>query len=425
MEFNFSKLGQALKQRKLSRRTKWIAAILIVAAGVGFFSWRSGNQPIPVEVTELKLQDIEKTVLANGRLEAAIRQEFFTPVNSTLMELNVKAGDRVKKDDVLGRLDSLELARQYKQAMAVLASREAELAKADAVSDELNLKEAEAEYNLAKNHLTRINQLYEAGAVSQEELESAQLQELKSRVRYNEVKIRLEQGAGGKQKASLEAQAELARQEMEQAKERLDMATFIAEFDGVVTSVNAQEGNRVMEGTPLLELCSEEVLEVTANINEIDAGSLEPGQAVRVNCLALPGKEYQGVVYKVGGAAVIQRSNSGELVNVPVTVKLEGETEELKIGYTVDLTINIPGEQNVLAIPVEAIVEKDNGKTVFVVKDGIAHEQQVETRMGNELLDIVISGLEPGDQVIVSPPVNLLPGQKVKDRSGADHDKDK
>lgn len=414
VKLGLTRLGWGAKIKNMSKRSKWITAIvLILAVSIGLFIVKSGNKALPVQVSELKKQDIERTVVSNGRLEAATRQEFFTPVDSTLMELKVKAGDRVKKGDVLGRLDSLELARQYKNTIAVLAAREAELAKADAVSDELNLKQAEAEYNKAQNHFIRINELYKAGAVNIEEQESAQVEEARARVLYNEAKIKMEQGAGGQQKASLRAQVELARQEVDQAKERLDLATFIADFDGVIVTVGAKEGNRVLEGTELLELGSEEVLEVTANVNEIDAGSLEPGQAVKVSCLALPGKEFWGEVYKVGAAAVTQKSNSGEFVNIPVTVKLKGKTGELKIGYTVDLTIKLRSEDNALAIPVEAIVEKDDKKTVFIVKDGIAREQQVKTRMGNELMDIVTSGLKPGDKVIINPPATLKPGQKV------------
>ncbi|MEN6350816.1 MAG: efflux RND transporter periplasmic adaptor subunit [Syntrophomonas sp.] len=427
MKLGLTSLGWGAKIKNMSKRKKWIiAVVLILAVAIGVFAVKSSNQPLPVEVTEIKKQDIERTVVSNGRLEAATRQEFFTPVDSTLMELKVKVGDRVKKGDILGRLDSLELARQYKNAMAILAAREADLAKADAVSDELNLGQAEAEYNKAKNHLDRVNELYKSGAVSLEDQETARVEEARTKVLYNEAKIKMEQRAGGQQKDSLKAQVELARQEVDQAKERLDLATFIADFDGVVTSVGAKQGNRVLEGTQLLELGNEDVLEVTASVNEIDAGSLEPGQAVKINCLALPGKEYKGEVSKVGAAAITQKSNSGDLVNVPVTVKLKGDAKGLKLGYTVDLTISLKEEKQALAIPVEAIMEKDDRKTAFVVKDGVAREQEIKTRMGNELTDIVTSGLKKGDKVVVNPPAALKAGQKVMAKpAGAENDKNK
>ena len=108
MKLGLTKLGTKIKN--MSKLSKWVVAIiLILAVSVGTFMVKSGNKPLPVEVREVKKQDIEKTVVTNGRLEAAIRQEFY-PVDSTLMELKVKVGDR-QKGDILGRLDSLELAR--------------------------------------------------------------------------------------------------------------------------------------------------------------------------------------------------------------------------------------------------------------------------------------------------------------------------
>ncbi len=416
MKLEFKGVGAKWKTKikNMSKKKKWITGIaIIVLIALGIFLSTRGEQPLAVQIMDLKKEDIERTVVSNGRLEAATRQDFFTPVDSTLMELKVKAGDRVKKGDVLGRLDSLELARKYKDALAVLAARQADLAKAEAVSDDLNFKEAEAQYQKAKNHLDRIDQLYKAGAVNIEEHESALAEEAKAKTLYNEAKVKMEQNAGNRDKASLKAQVELAQQEVDQAKERMELATFVAAFDGVVTEVNAKEGNRVLEGTSVMELGNEDVLEVTATVNEIDAGSLEIGQDVKISCLALPGREFHGKVSRVGAAAIIQKSNSGETVNVPVTIQIEGKPGDLKIGYTVDLTISLQKESKVLAIPVEAIMERDGKKSVFLVQNGLAKERQVKTRMGNELKDIVTSGLKAGDKVVINPPSSLKPGQKV------------
>lgn len=402
------------KIKNISTRKKWITGIiLLLLIALGTFMASRGEQPLPVEMATVELEDIERTVVSNGRLEAVARQDFFTPVDSTLMELKVKAGDRVKKGEVLGRLDSLELARKYKNSLALLAAREAELAKAEAVNDELKLKEAEVQYQKANNHLERVEHLYDAGAVNIEEREAAQVEEAKAQALYNEAKIKLEQKAASREKASLKAQVELAQQEVEQAKERLDLATFVAAFDGVVIAVNAKEGNRVLEGSSVMELGSEDMLEVTATVNEIDAGNLEAGQEVRISCLALPGREFHGKVSRVGAAAIIQKNNSGEAVNVPVTIQLHGKTEGLKIGYTVDLTISLRQEKQVMSIPVEAIMERDGKKSVYLVENEVARERKIKSKMGNELKDIVISGLKAGDKVIINPPSSIKAGQKV------------
>ncbi len=400
---------------KIPRWLKWVLVIILVLAVVGgALIVKSKNSPIPVEASKINKQTIERSVFANGRLKAVNEQTFFTPADSTLMELRVQLGDQVKKGDVLGRVDSLELARLYQNAVAVLAGKESELARAQAVNDLLGLKMAEADYNKANNHYTRIEQLFEAGVVNIEEMESARFDLARADNSYQEAKIKADQNASGKQVFSLQSQVELAKQEVAQTQERLEMATFVAQFDGVVTSVGAKQGNRVMEGTELLVIGDDSLLEVTADISEIDAGNLKIGQSVKASSVALPGKTYLGEIARIGGAAVVQKGTNGETINVPVTINLKEGKGELKIGYSVDLTILTAEEKDVIAIPITALIERDGSMIVYVIKDLVLEEREVEIKRGNELFDIVISGVNPDEEVVVNPQPGLKNGQKVK-----------
>ena len=380
----------------------------------GFIAGRgSCGGAVTVTTVTLKKEDIERTVLATGRIEARDKQEFFTPVDSTVMELAVETGDRVQRGQILGRLDTLELGRRYEEARARLADVQAALARAMATSDSLEFERAAAGYEKAQKHLERIEYLYEHGAVTAGELETARVDYAAANAAYREAKIKLEQGAAAKEAASLQAQVELAEQEVAQAEERLNLATFTAEQSGVVLFVGAEKGNRVQEGTRLLVVGSDDNLEVTAGVNEIDAGSLEEGQIVRVTCATLPGKEFRGKVSRVSAAAISQDNNGDNGVSVPVTVQLEDNTGELKLGYTVDLAIITMQKQDVLTVPFEALVDRGGQKAVFVVENGIARERLVETEPGNELNDIVVSGLNKGDRVITNPSPSIHDGLEV------------
>ncbi len=400
---------------RIPKWLKWVLVIFLVfAIAGGALIVKSKNSPIPVEASKINKQTIERNVFANGRLKAVNEQTFFTPVDSTLMELKVKLGDQVKKGDVLGRLDSLELARLYQNAVAILSSKESELAKAQAVNDLLGLKMAEADYNKANNHYTRMEQLFQAGAVNVEEMESARLDLARADNSYQEAKIKANQNASGKQVFSLQSQVELAKQEVAQTKERLDLATFMAQFDGVVTSAEAKQGNRVLEGKEILVIGDDSLLEVTADISEIDAGNLKIGQAVKASSVALPGKTYLGEIARIGGAAVVQKGTNGETINVPVTINLKEGKGELKIGYSVDLTIQTAEEKDVIALPINAIIERNGTKIVYVINNSALEERTVEIKRGNELFDIAISGLNPDEEVVVNPKPDLKNGQKVK-----------
>lgn len=409
-----AKAGVKSKFANIPRWVKWmLVVLLILTLGGGALAYKAKNAPVPVKIIEITRQDVDSTVFASGHLEAVNEQIFFTPVDSTLMELNVKEGDRVKKGDILGRLDTSELARLYQTKAAALSGKEAELANAQAVNDQLDLKVAETEYSTAKNHYSRIETLYQAGAVNTEDFEAARLDLVRAEKSYQQAVVKASQNSSAKQISSLQEQVELARQDMVQARERLDMATFTSQINGVVTFIGAKKGNRVQEGSELLVIGDVKLLEVTADVSEIDAGNLKVGQSVDISCIALPGKTFTGGIARIGGAAVVKQDNSGQTIQVPVTVKIKGSHNELRIGYSVDLTIKTMERKQAVAVPFDTLIERNGRKLVYVVKNSTVEERGIKTRQGNELYDIVLSGLKPGEKVVLNPVPELKNGQKV------------
>lgn len=393
-----------------------VTAVLVAVGSIGAWALAGGDgAATSVKTARIQKQDLERVVFTSGSMEAYNQHTFFSPVESTLMELKVKAGDRVKKGDVLGRLDTLELERRYQEALSNLAGKEADLAKARASDDVQQFNEAEASYNRSKNHYDRVKSLFEAGAVNREELEEAAADMQSKLTRYQEARVKMEQGASQKQVQALLSQAELARQEAAQARERLNLGTLTAGFDGVVVSVSAKEGNRVQEGTEILVLAEDSRLQVSARVNEVDAGELEEGQTVGITSIALPGEHFEGVISRVGSAAITEKSqnSSSGAAKVPVQVALNGDCSRLKFGYSVNLTIKTMTAKDVLTVPCEAIVEDQGHKTVWVLKNGILEKRNIEVKRGNELKDIVLSGLQDGEEVVKNPAANLIEGQKA------------
>ncbi|MEN6325329.1 MAG: efflux transporter periplasmic adaptor subunit, partial [Syntrophomonas sp.] len=116
---------------------------------------------------------------------------------------------------------------------------------------------------------------------------------------------------------------------------------------------------------------------------------------------------------RIGGAAVIQESNNGQTINVPVTIKIKGNNGDLRIGYSVDLAIRTMEEKGVAAVPFDAVIDRNGKKTVYVVKNSVVEARTIKTKRGNELYDIVVSGLKSGEEVVVNPSPGLKNGQKV------------
>lgn len=398
------------------RWLKWALGIgLIILAIVGFVLAKRDGGGIPVQTEVVKKQAIEQSVMASGRLESAEKQEFFTPVDSTLMDIAVEVGDRVTKGQVMGRLDTQELGRLYQQALSRLAGLEADLARAKSTNDQLTLKYNQAAYEKANNKMDRTAYLYREGAITLEDLEQAKVEFTRAEADYQEALVKTQQGVSAKEVASLQSQVDLGRQEVAQAKERLDLATFVAVSDGVVLFVGAEKGNRVLEGTRLLVVGSEKNLEVTANVNEIDAGTLQVGQPVTITCTSLPEQVFKGKVTRVAAVALQENNanNTNNSISVPVTIQLQGATTGLKPGYTVDMNIITMDKKSFLVVPFEALVTKNGEKSVYVVEKGLVKKRKVITEKGNELYDIVKSGLKEGEEIILSPSNSLKEGQRV------------
>jgi len=390
-----------------------LVLLLIVAATIWGVTHGEG-QAMLVKVGKIERQDVKRVVFTNGNLEAENQHTFFSPVESTMMELNIKLGDRVTKGQILGRLDTMELGRLHQQALSNLAGKEADLAKALASNDEQQYRAAEAAYIKDKNHRDRIKTLFDAGACSTEDLEMAESTMQSSLTAYEEALIRKEQGVSAKQIAALQTQVDLANQEVAQTRERLDLSTLTAAFDGVAISVEAKAGNRVQAGSELVVIADDRSLQVIARVNEVDSGELQVGQAVTITCLALPGQTFEGTIVSIGGAAVQESGQNGSAVmKIPVSVQLKGDCSLLKLGYNVNLSIITMEMKDVLLVPIEAVVEDEDQKLVWVLKDGKLEERKIETQRGNELSEIVISGLQEGEEVVKNPSESFVTGQKA------------
>lgn len=189
----------------------------------------------------------------------------------------------------------------------------------------------------------------------------------------------------------------------------------------MVTAVEVALGDYVQPGTRLITIGDTTQLEVTAGVNEADSGRLSPGQKVKVTTAAQPDREYSGILQSVspGAVAATMTTDRGGQIEVPVIVRIEGDTEGLRPGYTVDLSITTVDSDNSLVAPYESIVEMDGRTKVFVIEDGVAKLKEVTIGVETALFTEILSGLTEGEKVVVSPPQGLMDGGRVAELPGA------
>lgn len=412
--------------RKVSRK-KIIAGVLIlgiIVFAAALSTAKTKNQGIPVKTATAEIKPIQDNVFASGRVRLRAKQEFYTFTGTTVMELNVSPGDQVSKGQVLGLLNADELEDDYNEAKASFIATEANLSKAlypreeEVAQERANCRRAEAEYIDAQKNYERKKLLFEQGAISEKEFDDAALDMSVRETAYNialeKLKI-MESGPVGHELTALTAQIEQARYRLEQAENKLNKTVLRAEMDGVVTAVEVALGDYVQPGTRLITIGDTTQLEVTAGVSEADSGKLKPGQKVKVTTAAQPGREYSGILQSVspGAVAAAQTTDRGSQIEVPVIVNIEGDTEGLRPGYTVDLSITTVESENALVAPYESIVEIEGLNKVFVVEDGAAKLREVTIGVDTTLFTEILSGLSEGETVVVSPPDGLTDGGRV------------
>lgn len=295
-------------------------------------------------------------------------------VPGRLAELNVAEGDSVHRGQVLGRLETTPFRDSRAQAEAAL-------------------QQAEALAMNARQHLARAADLWDAGAGPAKDVEDAQAQ-LAAAL------------AGVKTNAAAVSLA-------------LNQATrgeVVASMDAVVSHLYAAVGEPMDgSGKPILEIAQVEILELQGGASPSRAGRLAPGQPAEV-AVSGAGKVEAGVVFAVSPAV----DPASGLVRVRVQVP-NGD-RRLKVGVAAEARVVLQLIPNAVRVPLGALIPTGPGSlepSVNVMSsDGHARRQKVEVGVRDTLYAEILSGLAPGDRVIMGGSYSLPDGTAVQVADG-------
>lgn len=288
-----------------------------------------------------------------GSIQSRVPIEAASRVAARVVEIAVRAGDRVKRSQVIVTLDASELTAQVAQARGQLSAAQGELARAGA--DE-----------------QRFSALFERGSVTASEHDAAE-------AAYR--------GAAGR---AAQAQAAVVA-----ARAALDYATVRAPVDGVVVERLAEPGDMAMPGKPLVRLYDEKALRVELEVPEEQAGSIETATPLEVKVDAT-GAQYHTQVSEIVPAS--DPTSRSFLVRAPLP-----SGQHLQPGMFARATFTI-GSETVLTVPRDAIAEVGQLETVRVVSDGGIQTRMISLGRGFGDRVEVLAGLAPGEQVVLDVP---------------------
>jgi HlyD family secretion protein len=202
--------------------------------------------------------------------------------------------------------------------------------------------------------------------------------------------------------AVLEAQVEAARTNVELAELRLRQAIIEAPIDGKVANILVAAGEQATPGAPAIVLVNEEAYHIEVSVDEIDIDEVAIGQPVEITLDALDNLVVPGQVADIAPTAV---DGGIGVVTYLVTINIDAGEMQLRPGMTANASIVVREVEDVLIVPNWAVrLDRESG-AAFVNRlraDGSVEEVPVEIGLRNEQFSQLVSGLAPGDVVVVT-----------------------
>jgi RND family efflux transporter MFP subunit len=197
------------------------------------------------------------------------------------------------------------------------------------------------------------------------------------------------------------------------ARLQLDEATIKAPFDGLIAELNISEGSTAGPQAPVARVVSKEV-EVAIDVEENRLGQVFEGQNAALRVTTYPGQDFPAVVTSVAPVADTDTHT--------FAVKITPIDEEgvLRSGMYADVSILAEEKQETLLVPRAAVILVNNQETVYVVKENNTVEQrEITTGLVNGSYAEILSGLEPGETVVIAGQPNLVNGAPVEIVTGS------
>ncbi len=454
-----------LKEKK---KAVIISTALIAVIAVGAVSINA-KAAMTVSAYTVDKGVLDSMVEVNGTVESNHEKVFYSELDARIGTIHIKEGDFVKKGDVIISYDPEDLERlealtnlqaqadlgSYNNSMQT-GSRTAGLdgeAKRNLATLDQQIAETQEAITRTQNNLSeRRASLADFGAKLQISLidwadkpDSDEYENLQKMVQTNAyeqqyaddiVQMQEELNTLNVQLANLkEYKAEMtsqkastimglmtegAKEQLEAVKEANELSSnekladyekakegIKADFDGIVTDINAIEGSTVSRGTELLTLKSTNDIVIKSSVNKYDIVNIEEGQPASVK---IKNKDYAGKVSRI--ERMTKDSGTGSGIGIEITLDEPGD--DIILGLEAKSTICTANLSEVIRIPLEALSEDEEGSYVFVARDGKAAKEFVECGIRNEEMVEIRSGLSEGSLVVWKDTAELTDGMGVK-----------
>jgi len=417
------------------------AVVLVVIAAVVYANVAfKKTEGVTVSVESVYKRNLESIVSASGTIRARRTVNVTSEVTGKITRLAVEEGDHVKAGQFLLEVDSRIPRSRVQGLEAGVEQQKIALQQA-----RVSLESANENVKLAQDEFTRQQDLLKNGIATRQDYERA---DNNLKVQQNIQRNAVQQVARADQ-AIRQMNTDLAN-----AQHDLGKATITAEFEGIITKRNVEEGETAQMGftnnpsVVLLILADMSVIEAEIQVDETDIPTVAVGQKTKIMIDAMPDKTFAGHVSEVGNSPInvsAQATGSRQATNFKVVVTVDEPIPNIRPGFSCTADITTATRTDVTSVPIQALAvrevtfdakgnvvkppktekavktasnpvettasaaENKAGQTkkevegVFVARDGKAEFTPVKTGIAGDKYCEVLSGVKQGDKVITGP----------------------
>lgn len=449
-------------------KRKWkivlpVLGLVTIGAGVYARTVYSKRGIITVQTGYVMRQDLTSLVTASGEIKPRnyINIGSNAPGPAPITEILVKEGDRVRKGQLLAKLESVQPAADVNAMRAAVSSAEAESAASEAAvraADE-NLKMLEAVIERARADLERTEadyqraeQLSEAKLIARQQFETARATHGAQRALLREAEARLVQARAQREQTSAQLSASQRRinqmmANLARSSDVLRRYNAVAPLDGVVTNLPVRVGETVVPGiqnspaSTIMTIADMSLITAEVKVDETDIVNVKLGQTADITIDAMPGRTFKGHVIEIGNTAILRSTgvaasqsniSSQEAKDFKVVIALDDPPEDIRPGLSCTSKITTATRQKVLTIPIQALTVRQKGQLepkddkkkknnkppetrpdpamekarkeelqgVFVIVNNKVEFRKVETGITGATDIEVLSGLNEGDELV-------------------------
>lgn len=354
----------------------------------------AGDAPTPVEIEAAERGRISSFVSSTANLRALREVQLMPRIEGVVREVSAEEGDYVSEGELLCRLDDRELRINLELARQRLEQTKIQLESAKILRDK-NLTQIEAK----QRDLARNRKALEEGLVSDTDviLIENQLAELKHDERAQAAAVR-----------ENEYRVEELTAEIESVQVQISHTRITAPFNGRITERTVEVGQTVRPTDSLFGLASFVPLYADVFLSELESRRVRPGQDVEIGLGAEGSDTVTGRIVRV--SPVVDDATG----TVKVTAQIDRPGPNFRPGAFVRARIRTDTREETVLAPKRAVVEEAGRTYIFVQEGETAVKREVELGYEDGPRVEVVSGLSPGENVIVAGQGSLQDGDKTR-----------